>query len=361
MSGMDPLAGWTVAVTAGRRAAEQTELLQRRGADVMLAPLVASTPVPDLEIRSATEALLAEPTDVFVATTGVGLRTWVAMSWTWDLGERVLRLLRTSDVCARGPNAVGALAGEDVPVRWRAASGSMAEVLDHLLQRGVAGQRIGVQLHGGDLTWFVDALRVAGAHVVPVPVYRVHPVVDAKATERLAQAASRGELDAVTCTSTAAVAAITGVDGLVADLERHGVSIGCVGPVIGEAARTAGLTGVVAAETHRLGSMVRRLGEHLAGRGRTLDLAGTVLRMQGARLEIDGAEVRLTPRERRLLEVMVDHEGAVLSKERLATAVWDARVDEHTVEVAVNRLRRKLGPAAMALETSARRGYRIAI
>jgi uroporphyrinogen-III synthase len=358
---MDPLAGWTVAVTAGRRAAEQTELLQRRGADVVLAPLVASAPVPDAEIRSATEALLAEPVDVFVATTGVGLRTWVAMSWTWDLGERLLRLLRTTEVCARGPNAVGALAGEDVPVRWRASSESMAEVRDHLLERGVAGRRIGVQLHGGDLLWFVDALRAAGADVVPVPVYRVQAGDDAKAAERLVQAASRGELDAVTCTSTAAVAAIAAIDGLVADLERHHVSIGCVGPVIGGAAEAAGLTDVVMAAPHRLGSMVRRLGEHLADRGRSLDLAGTVLRVQGARLEIDGAEVRLTPRERRLLEVMLDHEGAVLSKERLATVAWDAPVDEHTVEVAVNRLRRKLGPAAMALETSARRGYRIAI
>ena len=50
----------------------------------------------------------------------------------------------------------------------------------------------------------------------------------------------------------------------------------------------------------------------------------------------------------------------MLSKERLAATAWDAPVDDHTVEVAVNRLRRKLGPAALALETTNRRGYRIA-
>jgi DNA-binding response OmpR family regulator len=36
-------------------------------------------------------------------------------------------------------------------------------------------------------------------------------------------------------------------------------------------------------------------------------------------------------------------------------------VNEHTVEVTVNRLRNKLGPAAVALETTNRRGYRLAV
>jgi DNA-binding response OmpR family regulator len=76
---------------------------------------------------------------------------------------------------------------------------------------------------------------------------------------------------------------------------------------------------------------------------------------------VDGAEVRLTPRERRLLDAMLATGGAVVSKERLADTAWDAPVDAHTVEVAVNRLRRKLGPAAAVLETSNRRGYRIAV
>ena len=36
-------------------------------------------------------------------------------------------------------------------------------------------------------------------------------------------------------------------------------------------------------------------------------------------------------------------------------------MSEHTVEVTVNRLRTKLGRAAVALETSNRRGYRLAM
>jgi DNA-binding response OmpR family regulator len=57
---------------------------------------------------------------------------------------------------------------------------------------------------------------------------------------------------------------------------------------------------------------------------------------------------------------MIDANGAVLSKPSLARAAWSDAVEDHTVEVTVNRLRRKLGPAAVALETSSRRGYRLA-
>ncbi len=135
----------------------------------------------------------------------------------------------------------------------------------------------------------------------------------------------------------------------------------CVGPVTGAAARAADLPDIVVAAPHRLGSMVRVLGEHLADRGRTLGVGEVIVRHQGARLAVDGAEVRLTPRERRLLEVLLATGGVVQSKERLAAVAWDAPVDDHTVEVAVNRLRRKLGPAAGVLETSARRGYRMAV
>jgi DNA-binding response OmpR family regulator len=72
-------------------------------------------------------------------------------------------------------------------------------------------------------------------------------------------------------------------------------------------------------------------------------------------------EVRLTPRERTLLEAMIAAGGAVVSKRALSQLAWSTAVSEHTVEVTVNRLRAKLGPAAVALETTNRRGYRLAV
>jgi uroporphyrinogen-III synthase len=358
---MDHLAGWTIAVTADRRAAEQAELLQRRGSDVVLAPLLHTAPVAEAQVRDATFEVLSAPVDVVVATTGAGVRSWLAMAWTWGVGEALGDALRAAEVIARGAKAYGALAGEDVPIAWRPVSETLDGVLAHLDGRDLQGCRIAVQLPGTQLDRFTAALRSRGAEVLPIPVYEVGPAVSTRAGERLALAAARGELDAITCTSVAAVRALAAIHGLVEDLHRTGVATACVGPLTTAAAREAGLPHVVTAEPHRLGAMVRTLGEEMARRGRTLRAAGVHLRHQGSRLAVDGTEVRLTPRERRLFEAMLAGDGAVISKERLAGTAWDTPVDTHTVEVAVNRLRRKLGPAAVALETTNRRGYRIAV
>jgi uroporphyrinogen-III synthase len=88
---------------------------------------------------------------------------------------------------------------------------------------------------------------------------------------------------------------------------------------------------------------------------------GHTVRLQGDRLSIGDEQVRLTPRERALLQAMVSAGGAVLSKRTLSQVAWTGPVSEHAVEVAVNRLRAKLGPAASALETTNRRGYRLAV
>jgi DNA-binding response OmpR family regulator len=134
-----------------------------------------------------------------------------------------------------------------------------------------------------------------------------------------------------------------------------------VGPVTAAAALEEGFPEVMTATRARLGSLVACLGDYLCTKGRTLDLAGVRVRVQGSLLDLDGREVRLTPRERTLLDAMLDSRGAVVSKRSLSRLAWDSVVSEHTVEVTVNRLRRKLGPAALALETTNRRGYRLAV
>jgi uroporphyrinogen-III synthase len=99
----------------------------------------------------------------------------------------------------------------------------------------------------------------------------------------------------------------------------------------------------------------------LSARSRTLAVSGHSLCLQGSALSVGGDVVGLTPRERALLEALVDAAGAVVSKPQLAKVAWTDTVDDHAIEVAVNRLRRKLGPASAGLETTNRRGYRLAV
>ena len=313
---MEHLAGWTVAVTADRRAAEQAELLQRRGADVVMTPLVQARPLDEAEIRTATDDLLRGPLDLVVATSAVGLRSWLSMAWTWDLGDEVQAALRQATVIARGAKAAGVLVGEDVEVDWTASAETLAEVLELQAPGSLTGRRVGVLLPGSDVSWFLDALRARGAVVVPVPVFEVVEAGGSAPRERLTELTDRGALDAITFTAPAAVHAVAAVPGLVEQLRRRGVASACVGPITAAAAERCGLPDIVTAGPHRLGSMVRTLGEHLLGRARTFEAGGVPVRHQGTRIEIGGVETRLTPRERRLLDAMLATTGAVLSKER---------------------------------------------
>lgn len=360
---MDPLAGWTVAVTAERRAGEQVELLQRRDATVLLVPTVRAERVDDATLRSATAALIERPPDLWVASSAAAVQGWIASAWSWGLGPSLMQSLRGAAVLPRGASTAGALVGEGLDVDWQAATDTLSGLVDHLSERAVAGLRVAVLLHGSDMTWFADALQQLGADVTEVPVYRLsNPEPDPGLT-RLRDAAALRELDAITFTSQAAARNLAARGGpeLLERLAAADVVCACVGPLTARAAHAAGLPGVVVAEPSRLGSMIGLLAEHLGRRGREFEMAGLPVRLQGARLAIDGKEVRLTPRERTLLEAMAGAGGAVMSKRTLSQLAWATVVSEHTVEVTVNRLRTKLGPAAVALETSNRRGYRLAV
>lgn len=360
---MDPLAGWTVAVTAERRAKEQVELLQRRGATVLLVPSVRAERVDDAVVQAATAAVVDQPPDLWVASSAPAVQWWIATAWSWGLGPALVRTLRGATIVARGASTAGALVGEGFDVDWRTGADTLSGLLDNLGEQGVAGKRVAVLLHGSDMTWFAESLEELGAIVTEVPVYRLHsPELDS-GLSRLSEAAALRELDAITFTSQAAARNLAAVGGpeLLDRLTAADVVCACVGPVTARAALAAGLPGVVTAEPARLGSMIGLLAEHLGRRGREFEVAGLPVRLQGARVDIDGREVRLTPRERTLLEAMVAAGGAVLSKRTLSQLAWASTVSEHTVEVTVNRLRAKLGPAAVALETSNRRGYRLAV
>lgn len=69
----------------------------------------------------------------------------------------------------------------------------------------------------------------------------------------------------------------------------------------------------------------------------------------------------LSDREFRLLRHLVEHQGEVVSRERLLSEVWGYHFDpgSNVVDVCVRRLRKKLGPEA-PIQTVRHAGYRLA-
>lgn len=82
--GIEPLAGYTIGITAARRREEFGVALQRRGAKVMYGPAIRIVPLDDDRgLRAATERCLSDPLDIVVATTGIGFRGWMEAADAW--------------------------------------------------------------------------------------------------------------------------------------------------------------------------------------------------------------------------------------------------------------------------------------
>jgi uroporphyrinogen-III synthase len=359
-----PLAGFTVGITAARRAEELATMLERRGAAVQHGPALRIVPLADdAELLEATRALIAAPPDITVATTGIGFRGWVEAADGWGIGEDLIAALGAGMLLARGPKARGAIRASGLADAWSPASESSAEVLEHLLARGVDGLRIAVQLHGEPLPDMVEALTIAGAEVVEVPVYRWVPPADIGPLDRLTDAVLAGGIDALAFTSAPAAASLLtraadrGLrDELLAALRGPVVAL-CVGPVTAAPLEAVEVP-TVQPKRSRLGAMVRRLEAELPARARRLPIAGHELELRGHAVLVDGELRGVPPAGMALLRALARRPGRVVSRAELLRALPGCGTDEHAVETAMARLRAALGDPRL-VQTVVKRGYRL--
>ncbi len=358
------LDGFTVGITADRRADEQGSLFERRGASVLYGPSIRTLPLCDDEgLRGITEGLIDDPPQVLVANTGLGIRSWFGAAESWGLGEALLGALADARIYARGPKASGAVHSLGLEVRARAGSERLRECVEQVLADLAPGERVVVQRDGGPTPPEVAPLRAAGAVVIEVPIYRWQRSDDPRLAVRLADGVLTGRVHAVTFTAGPAITTwfeLAEAAGLADDL-RHVLSsgtvvVGCVGAVCAEAAVAAGIGDgdLVVPRTSRLGPLVRAVSERLVDRARHvggLVITGNVVRSGERRME-------LTDTEARILAVLAARPGTVVAKADLLREVWgDAATDPHLVEVAVGRLRRRLGADGAAIAAVPRRGY----
>jgi uroporphyrinogen-III synthase len=270
---IEPLAGYTVGITAARRREEFAVALERRGAKVISAPAIRIVPLADdSELRAATLRCLETPLDVVIATTGIGFRGWVEAADAWGLAEELTKAIGQATVLARGPKARGAIRAAGLHETWSPESESSSEVLEYLIARGgLGGKRIAVQLHGEPLPDVVQALRLAGAEVIEVPVYRWVRPEDTAPLHRLIQAVCAAAVDAVAFTSApAAISFLRTARALgCADAVRAAllgpVVCACVGPVTAGPFRQEGIP-VIEPARARLGALVKEIAEQVPRR-----------------------------------------------------------------------------------------------
>jgi uroporphyrinogen-III synthase len=234
-------------------------------------------------------------------------------------------------------------------------------VVEHLLERGVAGKVVAMQLHGEREPERCAALEAAGAIVIEVPVYRWAPPTDPAPLLRLVDLVRRREVDAVAFTSAPAVEALLRAAGLaraeVLDVLRTDVLAACVGPVTAAPLVRLGVP-VAAPDRARIGALVRTIEQELPGRAKVLHVAGHALALRGHGAVVNGEVRPLPPVPMAVLRALAEVPGRVVSRAALL-AVLPRGADEHAAEMAVARLRSGLSAPGL-VQTVAKRGYRLA-
>lgn len=367
-----PLTGFRVAVTSARRAEELGTLLERRGATVTSAAAITMVPLPDDEaLRAHTEALIDAPPDIVIATTGIGFRGWIAAADGWGLANDLTAALGNARIVSRGPKATGALRAAGLPEEWSPESESSREVLHYLVEGGIAGKRIAVQLHGATDDWdpfpeFLDELRAAGAQVVPIRVYRWHPGPRNGEFDQLVMGIADEKFDAVSFTSAPAVASVLmraaelGIEDRLLAALRTNVHAMCVGPVTARPLVRLGVP-TSAPERMRLGALARHITDELPLLcARTTRVAGHVLEIRGTCVLVDGEVKAVSPAGMATIRALAHQPGAVVSRHALLSVLPGSGTDTHAVETAVLRLRTALGDKNI-VSTVVKRGYRLAV
>jgi DNA-binding response OmpR family regulator len=95
----------------------------------------------------------------------------------------------------------------------------------------------------------------------------------------------------------------------------------------------------------KVGALLRRAYSYAEAEGELFERAGALLDLGRSRLERDGEGVDLTRNELRILTTLMRKPGSLVPKAEVIEALWNDEVfvDENTLNVAMNRLRKKLG------------------
>ena len=95
--------------------------------------------------------------------------------------------------------------------------------------------------------------------------------------------------------------------------------------------------------TAKVQALLRRTYDFAADAGR-LEHRGAVLNLRDATLSYGEEKLDLSRNEYRILQVLLENRGRTVSRETLMQKLWetDSFVDENTLSVNMNRLRRKL-------------------
>jgi len=237
----------------------------------MLAPALAEVPdIDHVRIAELLGGFEAHPPKAAIFQTGVGTQALFSATDSLGMTPKLLGLLASCVVVARGPKPTAALRSREVPIDRSAKEPyTTVEVLESLGDLSFRGECVVVQRYGETNRELEKALRAKGAEVVEIPTYRWAIPENTGPLAGLIAALDRGEVDATVFTSASqahnlfTLAQKLGKQGpLAANLSR--TLVVSIGPVCSAALREHGVKIALEAKPPKLGPLVAALDRALS-------------------------------------------------------------------------------------------------
>lgn len=109
----------------------------------------------------------------------------------------------------------------------------------------------------------------------------------------------------------------------------------------------------------RVRAVLNRTADSAPARSSSIGFRGLRINLDSKTVTVDGRQVPFTKTEFEILRLMLEEQGRVFSRQDFIERVWprDVFVLEHTVDVNITRVRKKIGPYAKHVATRIGFGY----
>ncbi|MGY3766152.1 response regulator transcription factor [Vagococcus vulneris] len=111
----------------------------------------------------------------------------------------------------------------------------------------------------------------------------------------------------------------------------------------------------------KINALLRRTYDYSQEKSVTFEHRGLTLNLENNTMSVNGNTAELSKNESRLLVILLKNKGKISSREKLLRALWDDErfVDDNTLTVNVNRLRKKIDSIGLPnyIETRVGQGY----
>lgn len=266
------LSGITVAAFESRMAVEMTRLIERYGGRPSVAPALRELPIQDNPTALRFGVRLIEgQVDVLVLMTGVGTTALFDILKARHPMSSIMVGVKQTAVVARGPKPVAALKALGItPALVVPEPNTWVDVVSTLDEyRPVKGLRVAVQEYGSSNPEFLEALRVRGADVFPVPVYKWGLPEDLAPLRQVLADVVAGDISVMLITNAAQI------DHVMQLLEQEGkvplfreacktIVIASIGPTASERLRHYDLPVDFEPSHGKMGVLVKELSEQVA-------------------------------------------------------------------------------------------------